>query len=505
MASTVTLPLAPLGMGPETGNAVVIHAAISPPRSLILYRAGQAYSAYHRRRQNNSTEADDYEQHILPQDLARTKVESEVVIPEALVLDEVTKDLLDLDPAEWKKQDHYLVLGLSSLRYKATQAQIKKAHQMRALQFHPDKSASTGNSHNETFFKCVQRAYELLTDPVRRPQFDSVDPTISDDIPKARLGSSGQDFFSTYGPVFEREGRFSKKQPVPMLGDMDAPREEMEAFYRFWTQFDSWRSYEYLDKENDQLENREEKRWHEKKNKTERTRLKKEDTKRVSTLVQQAMSADPRIGKYKAMERLEKDKKRLAREAAVKKAESERLCAEEEKRKQALQRAEQEAQVAAEERLRREKIKKEYRLIKRSVREAAKQYNYLLDANSSAPAALARRSAELDLLLENISQDEALELQSVFTSGACDQVQILAAMVEAISGVIAKTPAVASSFTSFTRGADIAARVKQEKQKETDKAQLPAKTQREWTAKELELLIKATNKFPGGTIDRWET
>jgi DnaJ family protein C protein 2 len=38
-----------------------------------------------------------------------------------------SKELLLLDPKEWKKQDHYEVLGLSALRYKATDDQIKIA------------------------------------------------------------------------------------------------------------------------------------------------------------------------------------------------------------------------------------------------------------------------------------------------------------------------------------------------------------------------------------------
>ncbi len=32
-----------------------------------------------------------------------------------------------LDPGKWKKQDHYKVLGLSQLRYRATEAHIRKA------------------------------------------------------------------------------------------------------------------------------------------------------------------------------------------------------------------------------------------------------------------------------------------------------------------------------------------------------------------------------------------
>ena len=32
-----------------------------------------------------------------------------------------------LDPTQWKDQDHYAILGLGKLRYKATQQDIKKA------------------------------------------------------------------------------------------------------------------------------------------------------------------------------------------------------------------------------------------------------------------------------------------------------------------------------------------------------------------------------------------
>ena len=32
-----------------------------------------------------------------------------------------------LDPVQWKDQDHYVILGLGKLRYKATMQDIKKA------------------------------------------------------------------------------------------------------------------------------------------------------------------------------------------------------------------------------------------------------------------------------------------------------------------------------------------------------------------------------------------
>lgn len=56
-------------------------------------------------------------------------------------------------------------------------------------------------------------------------------------------------FFEIFAPVFEREARFSKQTPVPGVGAMNDGKEAVEAFYNFWYDFDSWRSFEYLDKE----------------------------------------------------------------------------------------------------------------------------------------------------------------------------------------------------------------------------------------------------------------
>jgi DnaJ homolog subfamily C member 2 len=36
---------------------------------------------------------------------------------------------------------------------------------------------------------------------------------------------------------------------VPALGNNDSTKEEVEGFYDFWYNFDSWRSFEWLDKE----------------------------------------------------------------------------------------------------------------------------------------------------------------------------------------------------------------------------------------------------------------
>lgn len=127
----------------------------------------------------------------------------------------------------------------------------------KVLKHHPDKKAGVaGDSNDDAFFKCIQKAMEVLTNPERRRQFDSVDPYYEDmeqDVPTEKHLKSVKNideyFFKTFGPIFEREARFSKIQPVPLLGALDDPKEAVESFYEFWYNFDSWRSFEYLDKE----------------------------------------------------------------------------------------------------------------------------------------------------------------------------------------------------------------------------------------------------------------
>lgn len=126
----------------------------------------------------------------------------------------------------------------------------------KVLKHHPDKKANSGDADNDQFFKCIQKALEILSNPEKRRQFDSVDPyyqALEDDIDAAELtkktAKDSDAFFRKFTPIFEREARFSKSTPVPMLGTVDAPKAEVEAFYDSWYNFDSWRSFEYLDKE----------------------------------------------------------------------------------------------------------------------------------------------------------------------------------------------------------------------------------------------------------------
>ncbi|KAH9848041.1 hypothetical protein C2E23DRAFT_871461 [Lenzites betulinus] len=351
MATVLELPIVPTPLPANWTPPAASSKSASPLVERRLLPAGQAYLAHVRRAVHNLS----FEEHDKHTEEERKRLEAlngtgagsedDLGVGD----EEETDDILTLDPKEWKKQDHYAVLGLSHLRYKATPEQIKIAHRKKVLKHHPDKKAGVaGDSNDDAFFKCIQKAFEVLTNPERRRQFDSVDPfydIFETDVPTASQVTKAKDpskfFFQTFGPVFEREARFSRKQPVPLLGSVNDPKEVVEGFYDFWYNFDSWRSFEYLDKEvNEGSDNRDDKRYTEKKNKTERARRKKEDTARLRGIVDVALGVDPRIKRIRqeekeAREAKKKGKGQVNGQNAKQKAEEDKRKAEEEaKRKE---------------------------------------------------------------------------------------------------------------------------------------------------------------------------
>ena len=227
---------------------------------------GDAFLSYMRRRLRQSTfEEDDalVKQRLDEHVAANTQVDE---LDNDIGEEPESQELLDSDPMQWKSLDHYAVLGLSSRRYKATDYEIKIAHRKKVLKHHPDKKVSATGVSDDAFFKCVAKSFEILSNPEKRRQFDSVDEGVDDDnVPTGK--ESPERFYELWAPVFEREARFSKQTPVPSLGTKDSTKEEVDDFYNFFYNFDSWRSFEYLDSEvNEGSDNRDEKRYTEKKN-----------------------------------------------------------------------------------------------------------------------------------------------------------------------------------------------------------------------------------------------
>jgi DnaJ family protein C protein 2 len=257
----------------------------------------------------------------------------------ASIFGNTTQEVL-YDPAKWKDQDHYAILGLEDKRFLSTEHEIKHAYRKMILSHHPDKlqqsqvhSQPTGKKSVDARFQCIQKAFEILSDPDKRRQYDSVDPNFDesspDSVTQAQAAKDPAAFYKIYGAAFQRNARFSTKMPVPCFGDANTTRESLEYFYEFWYSFESRRTFEYLDEEDPAIaDNRYDRRYIERKNKANQQKKKSQDNARILKLVDQAKAADPRMAYFQALEKQErelwKEQKRIEREEAKKKEQEER-------------------------------------------------------------------------------------------------------------------------------------------------------------------------------------
>lgn len=97
------------------------------------------------------------------------------------------------------KRDYYEILGVSK---GATQDEIKKAYRKVAMQYHPDRNP--GDKTAEEKFKEAAEAYEVLSDPDKRAQYDRFGHA---GVSGNGRGFSGgnvnmDDIFSQFGDIF---------------------------------------------------------------------------------------------------------------------------------------------------------------------------------------------------------------------------------------------------------------------------------------------------------------
>lgn len=184
----------------------------------------------------------------------------------------------------------------------------------------------------------------------------------------------------------------------------------MEDFYNFWYNFDSWRTFEYLDEDvPDDNENRDQKRHTERKNANARKKKKAEDNARLRKLLDDCSASDERIKRFRQEANAAKNKKKFEKEAAEKKA-LEEAQAKKEAEEKAAKDAEEKAKVDREQSKKAKEaaknaVKKNKRVLKGSVKDA----NYFASGEPSA-ATIDSVLGDVELVQGKIDPDEIAAL-----------------------------------------------------------------------------------------------
>lgn len=409
----------------------------------------------------------------------------EELSPENVEYEDDVEYLRSLDPKEWKNQDHYKVLGIPNLRFKATEDIIKTAYRKKVLKHHPDKRKALGEEvkADDDYFTCITMAYETLGNINRRRAYDSVDPEFDNNLPTT--SDLKRDFYEVFSYYFNLNSRWSEKPRVPNIGNANSNRGDVERFYSFWYDFKSWREYSYEDEEDkDKCQDREERRYVDKLNKAERLRKKKEEMSRIRQLVDLAYNNDPRIAKFKQDDKEKKLAAKRAKQSAAqaKKEEEERLLKEIQLAKEQAEAAEK-ARIEAK-RQEREAQKKAIKKERKTLRDICKSNNYYADSNEQS---LAHMTA-VEAICERLSLNELEELNRNIKN--IGKSAFLKALKE-------------NELREEQERLAVLDAAKQKNNTENKPAAV-VKQAPEWNENNIQLLVKAVNLFPAGTNQRWE-
>jgi DnaJ homolog subfamily C member 2 len=427
------------------------------------------------------------------------------------------------------ERDPYKLLELDELRWRASADDVKKAYRRMVLKHHPDKAQGAaddggdaggkeaaaeqpGGDDGDEMFKAVTEAFELLSDPKRRRDFDSLDDFDDSLPPKDYDPSSHGDFFGVFGPFFERNSRWSELPNAPLLGNAETPYDAVVSMYDFWFDFRSWRDFADADEYDVETASfREERRWMERNNEKLRVKRRKDEKARLARLVELAYAHDPRIRAEKQRQKDAKAAVKAERANALLRDREAAAAAEAAKQEAARLAAEKEMAEAAERKKQKERAAKALRKAKQRLRALATGVNATgvnaMGVNvtgGASPGSAAEGGsggaplcgeAHLELLCARLSAEAIEELCDAADKAPGQAGQLLRIAIEVEEASLAKETAVEQAAAAAARaggagGGSVTSGVGNH-------------TQTPWTDEELSLLAKAANKFPGGLPDRW--
>ena len=302
----------------------------------------------------------------------------------------------------------------------------------------------------------LKEAYDTLSDPEKRKKYDST-IVFDDSIPEDKEYTE-KDFFSTFGPVFLNNGIWSKKKPVPKLGDIQSPLQKVKLFYRFWHNFQSWRDFS-VEGEYDLEEatSRYEKRQMLKENRKMKASMKKEEKIRIDTLTNIAYKRDPRI--IEEEKRLEKER-------------------EEEKKKRALERQKQKEE---------EELKRQI-MIKQNEEEKQRLKKKKLEEKEEMEKNIINIIKENNI---NMNDDDMFQFKLNSKNESLKEFLNYISKFEKEDNNIKKKEIIEKCKSLF--GMKFKEEIKEDKEKDSI-----------WTKEEMFLLQKGVKKYPAGTKKRWD-